>query len=95
MDISELKSMEDLAQRSKVKDIISVAARKLATELVDLREQLKREETAKDDAKSDPKKVEPMTKKITECQLKDYCKYFSLKANRSIFKLGDFFPLTP
>ena len=48
MDISELKSMEDLAQRSKVKDIISVAARKLATELVDLREQLKREETAKD-----------------------------------------------
>ena len=60
-----------------MKDIISVAARKLETELIELREQLKREEAAKnstDDAKAEIKKVEPVVKKVTETQLKDYCK---------------------
>lgn len=74
-DISELKSLGESAKRSKVKDIISVAARKLETELIELREQLKREEAAKnstDDAKAEIKKVEPVVKKVTETQLKDY-----------------------
>eukprot|EP00092_Neocalanus_flemingeri_P022473 GFUD01024373.1.p1 GENE.GFUD01024373.1~~GFUD01024373.1.p1 ORF type:complete len:248 (+),score=105.79 GFUD01024373.1:66-809(+) len=76
LDVSELKSLGDSAQRSKVKDIISVAARKLETELVVLREQLKREEDANnataDAAKIESKKAEPAVKKITESQLKDY-----------------------
>ena len=77
LDITELKSLGDSAQRNKVKDIISVAVRKLETDLVELRDQLKREEAAKsanDDAKVEPKKVEPAVKKVMESQLKDYCK---------------------
>jgi len=75
LDISDLKSLGEVATRSKVKDIISVAARKLETELVELREQLKREEAANnstDDAKAEIKDVEPVAKKVVECQLKDY-----------------------
>jgi len=72
LDISELKSLGDQAKRSKVKDIISVAARKLESELVLLREELKKEEAINNTEAETTKTVKPVEKKVTECQLKDY-----------------------
>jgi len=69
LDIAELKSLQDKATRSKVKDVLSVQVRKLETELVDLNDKLKAEAPA---AESGIKTVGETSKRILECQLKDY-----------------------
>jgi len=72
LDVSELKSLQEKASRSKVKDILSVQVRKLETDLVQLRDKAKAEEAEK---KGDVEKKSSggeTTRKILECQLKDY-----------------------
>merc|ERR1711872_880045 len=73
LDISELKTLGDSAKRSKVKDIITVATRKLESELVELREELKKNEgTVTDSGTNESKSLKSVEKKVIECQLKDY-----------------------
>jgi len=73
LDIAELKSLQENATRNKVKDVISVQVRKLETELVGLKDKLKEsKEAAKLGEATASKPVKESTKKILECQLKDY-----------------------
>ena len=59
-----------------MKDIITVATRKLESELVELREELKKNEgTVTDSATNESKSLKSVEKKVIECQLKDYCTY--------------------
>jgi len=73
LDVAELKSLAESAQRAKVKDIISLAARRLETEIVQLKEQENREAAAENATKSaEPTMANLSLKKIPEVQLKDY-----------------------
>ena len=71
LDVEELKSLKDKATRSKVKDLLSVQIRKLETDIVDLREKVKAEETAAKEGVTKPSPV-AVEKKAVEVQLKDY-----------------------
>jgi len=73
LDISELKSFGELAKRSRVKDLITVATRKLESELVELREELKKNEIPNTNGeKVESKAAKSVEKKVIECRLKDY-----------------------
>ena len=67
--------------------IISTQVRKLETELVDLNDKLKAEAPP---AESGSKTVGETSKRILECQLKDYCKncYNVTSIQTEIFSLG-------
>ena len=73
LDINELRSAGDTAQRQKVKDAISVIIRKWETELVEIKDQMKKDSATNgtNEVKSEVKK--DVTPKIIESQLKDYC----------------------
>ena len=73
LDINELKTLAESAQRTKVKDILSIAARKLETDLVILRDHLK-EKTKSEQTPTTPTTPQSAAKKVTEVALKDYCK---------------------
>jgi len=72
LDINELRSAGDTAQRQKVKDAISVIIRKWETELVEIKDQMKKDSATNgtNEVKSEVKK--DVTPKIIESQLKDY-----------------------
>lgn len=72
LDINELKKLSENATRQKVKDIVSLAARKLETELVELKKELDKEEAAKKCSKPEAAMAELSIKKPVEAHLKDY-----------------------
>jgi len=83
LDVEELQKLCELAKRQKVKDIISLAARRLETELISLKEEEPLEEGIdKNGGKNeDPKqaqdsedstKTDQSTKKLPESQIRNY-----------------------
>jgi len=72
LDIAELKRLMELANRQNVKNIVSLAARKLETELIELKKEINNEETAASDAKLNGAMANIAVKKVTESQIKDY-----------------------
>lgn len=73
-DAAELRSLGELAKRSKVKDILAVAVRKVETELLSLKEQLSKEEDRLKDNKEVKveKNISGGAKKIPEVEIKNY-----------------------
>jgi len=73
LDIAELKTLGESAKRTKVKDLITVATRKLESELVELREKLKTSENSNTNGeKAENNAAKSVEKKVIECRLKDY-----------------------
>ena len=59
-----------------MKDLITVATKKLESELVEPREELKKNEIPNTNGeKVESKAAKSVEKKVIECRLKDYCKY--------------------
>ena len=90
LDIAEMKSLLETAARSKVRDILSVEVRererdsqpelpvhqvrRLETELVEVNDSLKAEQSSDKESAAAPKPQTETVKKVVESQLKDYCK---------------------
>jgi len=74
LDIDELQKLSENATRQKVKDIVSLAARKLQTELIELKKELDKEEALKKSSnKSEEAAMASLSiKKVVETHLKDY-----------------------
>jgi len=71
LDIGELRQFLETAKRQKVKDIVGISIRKLETELIELRNQEKREENTATKT-GDHTTANVAVKKIPEVQIKDY-----------------------
>lgn len=71
-DAEELRSLGEQAKRQKVRDIITVATRKLETELSSLREELIKEEDRLKDRVAKEAQAPAGVKKIPEVEIKNY-----------------------